>query len=616
MVDRNAIIRQIQIARKFGARKPRRIAARPRYPYVLERKYQRILREYVGNYVKIVRETILARLPDLAKEADRLRPDGLHEDSWVTDVTELIQSIRSKLDPQIKKTQKKADDLVNEVSDFNKKDVDRVIRSVVGVNIFTQEPWLKDQLEAFLSQNRALIKGLTDRETEQIQTIALNGLVAGDTAETMGKRIKKRFGITQRRAELIARDQVATMNGVLAGLRQTAAGVTQFIWRTALDERVRELHEEREGEVYDWDHVFDETPDDGPPGIPINCFPGSVNFKSLDCVSKLYGHCFRGHLTELVTENDLILQATPNHPVLTDRGWVAINKVNVGDYLICGEGKAIDAIKVNVDHRMSFENCFSSLSVIFGFSIHPSRTLADFHGDMADNKVGVISLDSSLPSSLDAELINDFVKLIFAWAKVPGIAGEFPFQGGFLSALQSLFGTPDSVVCGFNKLLALFVTGKFHAVEHGFRSISRLHPVFYEPIFYNISGNLVSFCDFFNAKPFSKEAQQFMNRQLYSIMRRSITQAGYRRVDPRAPKMNTEIISVNTELDSNLEQAIPFVKKGYRVSNKRISEFSGHVYNFETLSGYYGIQGDNSTMIVSNCRCIAEPVLDDLLEAI
>jgi SPP1 gp7 family putative phage head morphogenesis protein len=68
-------------------------------------------------------------------------------------------------------------------------------------------------------------------------------------------------------AALIARDQIATLNGQLNRARQTAAGITEFVWETMRDDRVRETHEELQGERFTWTDGWDGVF----PGEPINC---------------------------------------------------------------------------------------------------------------------------------------------------------------------------------------------------------------------------------------------------------------------------------------------------------------------------------------------------------
>ena len=57
------------------------------------------------------------------------------------------------------------------------------------------------------------------------------------------------------------------LNGQLTMLRQSAYGVEAYIWRTSLDERVRQMHADRDGERFEWS----TPPEDGHPGMPIQC---------------------------------------------------------------------------------------------------------------------------------------------------------------------------------------------------------------------------------------------------------------------------------------------------------------------------------------------------------
>ena len=83
------------------------------------------------------------------------------------------------------------------------------------------------------------------------------------------------------RAQVIARDQTSKMNTNINQIRQTALGIQEYIWRTSEDSRVvgapggkypqgnamHGNHYVRNGKIFRWD----EPPDDGHPGWPIQC---------------------------------------------------------------------------------------------------------------------------------------------------------------------------------------------------------------------------------------------------------------------------------------------------------------------------------------------------------
>lgn len=154
-----------------------------------------------------------------------------------------------------------------QTSEFNKKQFHRVLKSVYGVDIFTHESWLESQLKLFEAQNIALIKSIPTQLHDKLRYRFVEAVRKGERWEQIAADIESLLSIPQKRAKLIARDQIGKLNGQLTQLRQQQVGVTHYIWRTMLDERVRDSHQEREGEQFAWD----SPPDDGHPQQPILC---------------------------------------------------------------------------------------------------------------------------------------------------------------------------------------------------------------------------------------------------------------------------------------------------------------------------------------------------------
>ena len=133
-------------------------------------------------------------------------------------------------------------------------------------------PPARGVLEQVVLEERAreLASYIRDIPTKLQADVAAQVLAARDQGMTtvdLGKLIAERTGIAQRRAALIARDQLGTLNGELSQRRQVAAGVSRYRWQTARDERVRPSHRDLQGQVFSWD----APPDIGHPGAPINC---------------------------------------------------------------------------------------------------------------------------------------------------------------------------------------------------------------------------------------------------------------------------------------------------------------------------------------------------------
>ena len=117
-------------------------------------------------------------------------------------------------------------------------------------------------------ENVALIRTIPPRLREQL-LIDMNEFLATNPFDRGGLReVVDRGGRSSGfNARRIARDQVNKAVGQFSRMRQTDVGVTRYVWRTSLDERVRPTHADLEGTEQSWD----AAPVDGHPGEAIQC---------------------------------------------------------------------------------------------------------------------------------------------------------------------------------------------------------------------------------------------------------------------------------------------------------------------------------------------------------
>lgn len=188
-------------------------------------------------------------------------------DDWATTLEAIIRRISQELKPQIAQTIQEMFKIGVAISNFNSNQFKKIVKQSVGVDIFTNEPWMKTQLENFSYQNINLINSLSDDTLEGIREQVLLGVQQGTRFTETAKDIQKRFAISDRRAKLIARDQTTKLNSSLARLRQEEIGVTSYTWQTSDDERVRPTHRANDGKVFKWD----KPPKTGHPGTEVNC---------------------------------------------------------------------------------------------------------------------------------------------------------------------------------------------------------------------------------------------------------------------------------------------------------------------------------------------------------
>lgn len=154
-------------------------------------------------------------------------------------------------------------------SDYQKAQIIEQFKKVVGINIFggIVEDWLPALANTFVEENVSLIRSLAQRHFDDLQAHLGEAITAGRRWEEIAAEIGERYDVSDRHAELIARDQVGKFYGALNEERQKAIGVAKYVWRTARDNRVRDAHFDREGQTFSWT----DPPDDGHPGEAINC---------------------------------------------------------------------------------------------------------------------------------------------------------------------------------------------------------------------------------------------------------------------------------------------------------------------------------------------------------
>lgn len=117
-----------------------------------------------------------------------------------------------------------------------------------------------------------LIKSIPLEAGIRAQDLARSAQLGGRRAPDVAAELLKTESITQARATLIARTEIAKSNAALTQARAEFVGATHYIWRTVGDADVRDVHAELDGEIF----RFDDPPEiDGEgahgPGEIWNC---------------------------------------------------------------------------------------------------------------------------------------------------------------------------------------------------------------------------------------------------------------------------------------------------------------------------------------------------------
>ena len=107
-------------------------------------------------------------------------------------------------------------------------------------------------LASLQAQQVDLITSLPLEAAKRVHELSVNAIPTGTRASTIAREILATGQVTEGRARLIARTEVARASSNLVQARSQYAGSDGYIWRTSTDDDVRPSHQEMEGKYVRW----------------------------------------------------------------------------------------------------------------------------------------------------------------------------------------------------------------------------------------------------------------------------------------------------------------------------------------------------------------------------
>lgn len=355
-----------------------------------------------------------------------------------------------------------------------------------------------------------------------------------------------------------------------------------------------------------------------------------------------YRRWYEGELVIIGTAAGHELSITPNHPVLTDRGWVPAGLLSRGDYVLSSLNAHGSLLKVpNEDHVPSrIEDVWGALRVL-GLVGMPVAA-QDFHGDGTDGEVDVVRADGLLRSQGGSKGSKVSPEYELALARM----GE-----GLLAPLGPSHNLRErNLPSACRRMRSLGQSGALFAAELGHAGNQGLAPASHggvrleehtldgaardlvparqrEDAFASqvrrddlVDGN-VSLTrpngyaalaklsrkdggrdpsDSFHLGPRLSGGIQ-LDGAIQGLRRRSVDMV---RFDPSGLYGTVDGRNAYTRLGRDLGERLSGRVERDRVVESRRIDFTGHVYNLQTEQGWYRADG----VVVSNCHCGILPV--------
>ncbi|MDX9828579.1 MAG: hypothetical protein RBT73_12625, partial [Spirochaetia bacterium] len=277
----------------------------------------------------------------------------------------------------------------------------------------------------------------------------------------------------------------------------------------------------------------------------ISCFPGDTTVSAWG-IERGYKRFYKGPLIEVKTPRG-VLTGTPNHPVLTQRGWVALNLLVEGDYLVrylgVENGGILPLGEPYIEGRNAhFDQIYDSLFMKWRRMRMPGGVV-DFHGDGQKSNVDVIISDGLLgnPDESSKAKKLKYIILKHSLERFSTLLRKGNLSKYEVYKLWRMLPAFRGLVCILDHVSSLLWGRVFPSKKHSFCGGTEKPQIFQQ-----------------GASP-------------------SVT---------------------NFELPIDILRTYPGQITFDNILSLRYSKFSGHVYNLQTFSGHYIANG----YFVSNCR--------------
>ncbi|WP_164509832.1 Hint domain-containing protein [Gulosibacter massiliensis] len=356
-----------------------------------------------------------------------------------------------------------------------------------------------------------------------------------------------------------------------------------------------------------WVYTSKERAGQNPSDFHDECVIGSTVVSGPEADAG-YRRYFEGEIVTLVTAAGHELTITPNHPVLTDRGWVKAGLLNEGDNLVSAVRSYGDVMgRPDKDDRpTSIEDAVRALGMVSATRrVSVPGSPEQFHGDGFNSEVDVVTRDDLFWGEGYASLVKPRPELDLHGGSVP--CPVHRALGPSVGDLELLGGRPLATSAGLvrgGSLGTALGLGHIRGAELsslGARASGEAG--FFEPSRDDASADPVRVGEGQDAFA-SSVASGKVGRRWDSAL--GWVGAAAPSFDPPELESAAEGVRAYTQLGGALLERLAGGVKLDRLVDKRVGQFAGHVFNLSTREGWYIA----NSITVSNCDCQIVPNFD------
>ena len=219
---------------KFRGSQPIKCKTVPQYPKTAEREFRRI----TGSYMKLLNEELKKKLPAMMAEYQKERHgDSRFDDSQDLDakLRLLLQDVATALEKRIAEygLDQKVEQIAKMAKNVSIREWKRAVKDTLGIDLlddYYKGEFFEEAIRRWIAENVLLIKSIPSETLGNMREIILGSYLKGSSIRDIQKAIQETYNVSKRKAQLLARDQVATLNAQLTKAQQTDAGCKKYMW--------------------------------------------------------------------------------------------------------------------------------------------------------------------------------------------------------------------------------------------------------------------------------------------------------------------------------------------------------------------------------------------------
>lgn len=213
------------------------------YPLATEKVYGKAISKHMRTYVNI---HLLVLEGKLARWIQQNKRD-FKSDTWEQEFQEFKEDMKKAIllyfglgllfDNEIGNI---IQETANKIMTFGVKQWKKQTAAVLGDAYNSVPPDWNDMKNLWMEENFDAIKGLAEEYNKKLESILITGLMAGWTYNEFADQIQLLNNrIVKGRSAFIARGQTGNLTGSIIKNYAKSIGNDEYMWQTALDERVR-----------------------------------------------------------------------------------------------------------------------------------------------------------------------------------------------------------------------------------------------------------------------------------------------------------------------------------------------------------------------------------------